>query len=295
MADTNSDAPTLRYMRASELANVLVRTGTADIIALDEQWVVKLYRRHFNFQHVLQEYRLTRTAQQVGLAVPGMQDQLVESIDEGRYGICFARVHALNIADTLTAKPWLALSMARCLALEHRRVHVLEAPVGLMHVRARMRQQLGQCGVLGTARRAALERMLEGQKEGTSFCHGDFHWQNVLLAAQGPVTIDWRDACQGPSLWDVARTWVVLRFNDICRDPFLTAYCRFFAHCYLRAYLRHGQLPRAELARWRVLNAASRLSECSEPATVRSLLHYIDAGLARWPSAAGDAFETPLA
>lgn len=43
----------------------------------------------------------------------------------------------------------------------------------------------------------------------------DFHPDNVLLAARGPVIIDWPDATRGQPLADVARTSLLLRLGGL--------------------------------------------------------------------------------
>ena len=40
--------------------------------------------------------------------------------------------------------------------------------------------------------------------------HLDLHPQNVIMAEQGPVVIDWSNATDGPPELDLAMTWVVL-------------------------------------------------------------------------------------
>lgn len=39
--------------------------------------------------------------------------------------------------------------------------------------------------------------------------HLDFHPDNVLLAAHGPVVVDWTNACAGEPSLDVALTWII--------------------------------------------------------------------------------------
>ena len=45
---------------------------------------------------------------------------------------------------------------------------------------------------------------------GGSVLHGDLHPGNVLLAANGPVVIDWTNSHIGPAAEDVAMTWLLL-------------------------------------------------------------------------------------
>ena len=46
--------------------------------------------------------------------------------------------------------------------------------------------------------------------DGASLLHLDLHPQNVLLAADGPVLIDWTNARAGDPAADVALTWLIL-------------------------------------------------------------------------------------
>lgn len=45
---------------------------------------------------------------------------------------------------------------------------------------------------------------------GGTVLHLDLHPQNVMMAEEGPVVIDWTNAADGPPEVDVAMTWVIL-------------------------------------------------------------------------------------
>jgi aminoglycoside phosphotransferase (APT) family kinase protein len=45
--------------------------------------------------------------------------------------------------------------------------------------------------------------------DGDRLLHLDLHPANVILAATGPVVIDWTNACRGDPALDVAFTWVI--------------------------------------------------------------------------------------
>jgi streptomycin 6-kinase len=45
--------------------------------------------------------------------------------------------------------------------------------------------------------------------EGARLLHMDFHPDNVLLSARGPVVIDWTNARAGEPALDIAMTWVI--------------------------------------------------------------------------------------
>jgi aminoglycoside phosphotransferase (APT) family kinase protein len=47
--------------------------------------------------------------------------------------------------------------------------------------------------------------------------HGDLHPYNVMLTADGPVVIDWRNAEEGPAEFDIAMTAII--FAQVALDP----------------------------------------------------------------------------
>ncbi|HEY0473476.1 MAG TPA: phosphotransferase [Kribbella sp.] len=47
--------------------------------------------------------------------------------------------------------------------------------------------------------------------------HGDLHPDNVILTADGPVVIDWRNAEEGPPEFDIAMTAII--FAQVALDP----------------------------------------------------------------------------
>ena len=52
---------------------------------------------------------------------------------------------------------------------------------------------------------------------GNSLMHCDLHPENVLLTADGPVVIDWRDATEGRPEFDIAMTAIILA--QVALDP----------------------------------------------------------------------------
>ena len=93
------------------------------------------------------------------------------------------RVGGPTMADDLARRPWRAAAHGRTLARLHTELHAIAAPPDL-------RPQPGA--------------------DGEVVLHLDLHPQNVILAPDGPVVIDWSNARRGPGAADVADVWIVL-------------------------------------------------------------------------------------
>lgn len=61
--------------------------------------------------------------------------------------------------------------------------------------------------------------------DGDCLLHGDFHPDNVLVMPDGtPVVIDFMNVCYGPALYDIARTYFIIKqFASHLADKYLNA------------------------------------------------------------------------
>ena len=90
------------------------------------------------------------------------------------------RIEGPTMLQVLFRRPWTLGRQAAMLAALHVRLHEIAAPPGL--------------GSVGPG-----DRLL----------HLDLHPENVILAAGGPVVVDWTNARRGEAALDVALTWVI--------------------------------------------------------------------------------------
>ena len=63
---------------------------------------------------------------------------------------------------------------------------------------------------------------IDALADGNRFIHGDFHPKNVMLDEDNKlVLIDMMNVCKGTELYDVARTYFLLRYDDNIQNKYL--------------------------------------------------------------------------
>jgi uncharacterized protein (TIGR02172 family) len=223
--------------------------------------VLKLFRDWCPADWARYEARVARAVHATGLAVPAVGD--VIEVD-GRWGIVYERVNGVSMLQRLTGRPWTVLRMARTLAELQAAMHSRRAPE-LPSQRQRLQRRIQAAEPLPPDLKDAALQALARLPEAHAVCHGDFHPDNVLLTARGPVVIDWVDATQGHPLADVARTCLLLRLgglpSNVARRGFILALRTSFHTAYLRRYFQLRPGSRELLAAWQVPVAAARLEE----------------------------------
>jgi phosphotransferase family enzyme len=119
------------------------------------------------------------------------------------------RIEGPTMLAELRRRPWRLAGHARALAELHHRLHAIPFENG---------------------------RLL----------HLDFHPDNVLLSARGPIVIDWANARAGDPALDVAMTWVICATSG-------GAFGRMFTRFFLR-HVDHAAARRSlpEAGEWRL-------------------------------------------
>jgi aminoglycoside phosphotransferase (APT) family kinase protein len=96
-------------------------------------------------------------------------------------------------------------------------------------------------------------------------CHGDLHPSNVIVSKDGPVLVDWFDACRGDPVADVARSSLTLLPSGASTPSHLPGSDRSTLALLTQAYLARLResldIPVGLLSRWQAINAAARLAE----------------------------------
>ena len=233
---------------------------TAEIFAWGDDQILKLYRRGFPSHQADREAARTRAIHAAGLATPAVVD--VVEVD-GRSGILYERKSGPTMLQEMLAAPEKLAAYARLLAELQADMHARTA-AGLPELKSRLKRRIEHASPLSQEMKAAVLAHLDTLPDGNVICHGDFHPENVLMTADGPVIIDWADATQGHPLADVARSSLLMRhgvpLDGSISQQVETARQHVF-ETYLTRYQEMRPFDSTELAAWKLPVFAARLEE----------------------------------
>lgn len=243
---------------------MLARGHTSDVYEVGSDAVVKILRPGVPVEWAGIEARLTASVHDAGFPAPRVHD--VGTFD-GRGAIVFERIRGPSMWDCMRATPGRIGELTRLMARLQNEFHAADAPPQIPKLCTRVRPKIAAAARLTTAQRTHALWLLGRQDEEPSLCHGDLHPNNILLAKDGPVVIDWYDAVSGAGLADVVRTSLLVRpLRDHSDDlPHLAGATRDALtrvhSTYLRSIVPDPLEHASAMLEWERILAASRLAE----------------------------------
>lgn len=239
------------------------RGRTADVCAWEDGQVLKLFHPRFSEEPVRREALATRLAHEAGLAVPAVGG-LVRVAD--RLGVIYERISGGTMLGAMRGNLPRVAPLSRQMGALHAAMHGVKGG-GLMLLSDYVEWNIAHAPGITEDLRAALLARLDTMPPGDALCHGDLHPDNIVMTARGPVIIDWMTAVCGNPLADIARSLLMIRsgapleqMGRLETAAINLARLVMFRN-YMRAYRQVRAAPEAELAAWRPIMAAARLTE----------------------------------
>lgn len=234
---------------------------TAEIYAWEGGRILKLVRPGFPLYLADQEWRHATIAFECGAPAP----KPIELINvRGQRGVVFERIDGPTMSQRMQRAPWRIAAYGKQLGRLHAGLHRLSAP-SLPSLHERRRRNIDGSAYLPDELKPPLLDLLERLPEADTICHADFHPENIIFTAEGPLVIDWEGSMHGPSAADVANTllWIqsVFTFGKGMRGWMMRRLGRLFERAYLGEYRRASPLGLAHLHEWMAVQAANRMSD----------------------------------
>jgi thiamine kinase-like enzyme len=131
------------------------------------------------------------------------------------------------------------------------------------------KQRIQAVKLLNEEQKEFIINYLKNLSGGAILCHGDFHWDNIIISGKESFVIDWSNIFVGDHHADIARTLYILRYSY---DPnshqqsslfnFIAKFFQFYSsRRYFKIYNNLKKTSLKEVKKWNLIIYAARLRE----------------------------------
>lgn len=146
-------------------------------------------------------------------------------------------------------------------------LEVLSNNVPLLNrIKDKFKRKLTETKIIDDNIKYELLQRLEGMKNHTKLCHGDFNPSNIIMNPNGKhYIIDWSHATQGNASADAARTFLIFSMQKQ----------EALANKYLEMFSKESGIDKRNIQRWIPIVAATQLTK-ENPEEEKFLRSWID-------------------
>lgn len=259
----------------------IIAVGSRSVVrAWGTDMVAKVPKESTPRSWIRDEARLTAAVQVLG--VPAHRFVELREHSSGKLISVYQRVEGPTLWSLVVDQPSKAAAFGVVLAeLQVRMLNVVPH-VSLPRQGDRLRCKLRQAQpAFGVPYAEALDALPE-PRELLSLCHGDLHPGNVIMSSDGPIVVDWFDACRGDAAGDLARTSLLLGAGGVSNERLIhlpghtPPVLRDLHEAYLTTALDLLGIERDLVERWRRVEALARVAEGVDPTAMLQVWHLGD-------------------
>ena len=256
------------------IGKLIGKGDTADVFDIGNNKVVKLFKKDYPLNSVQNEFENSNLLNELEINI-AKSYKLVKC--RGRHGIIYDRINGISMMDLLLETKDFG-KYAVDLALLHKIIlsHKLESAVSLKSI---LKNNIENTDKLSMKCKSKLIVILDTLPDGNCFCHGDYHFGNILVNQEAYYIIDYMNVCRGHKYGDIARTVYLIGMTPTPSEIQNHDIERFLymKEQIINIYLKEMGVDRECLLDWLMITAAARLSELDDVQTdeINSILEYL--------------------
>jgi uncharacterized protein (TIGR02172 family) len=230
--------------------------NTADIYDAGDKKVVKLFKQGYSLDHARQEFENSRLLDSLDLPISKSYELV--TYDE-RHGIIYDKIEGESLLE-LVLRTGNVERYATVLALFHKQILScnLDDAASLKSI---LKRNIERTKDLTNSCKSQLYAVLETLPNGRQLCHGDFHFDNVLVHEGKNYMIDYMNVCRGHEYGDMARTVYLIEMTPVPSQMNNSERILWMKKRATDVYLQEMGVTREDLADWLLVTAAARLLE----------------------------------
>ena len=218
----------------------------------DSDKTIKLFVENYSKADILNEaLNQARVEEGTTLNVPKLLE--VTKID-GRWGLVSEHIEGTPLNKLMEEHPEKEEEYLNLFVDTQMKILSNSVPL-LNRIKDKFRRKLSNAVNIDENTRYELMQRLEGMKNHTKLCHGDFNPSNVIIKENGEVyVIDWSHVTQGNASADAARTFLLFSIegkNEL-------------AEKYINLFSENSGITKANIQRWIPIVAATQMTKGRE-------------------------------
>ena len=218
----------------------------------DNDKTIKLFVENYSKADILNEaLNQARVEEGTTLNVPKLLE--VTRID-GRWGLVSEHIEGTPLNKLMEEHPEKEEEYLNLFV--DTQIKILSNSVPLLNrIKDKFRRNLSNAVNIDENTRYELMQRLEGMKNHTKLCHGDFNPSNVIIKENGEVyVIDWSHVTQGNASADAARTFLLFSIEGKSE----------LAEKYINLFSEKSGITKANIQRWIPIVAATQMTKGKE-------------------------------
>ena len=218
----------------------------------DNDKTIKLFVENYSKADILNEaLNQARVEEGTTLNVPKLLE--VTRID-GRWGLVSEHIEGTPLNKLMEEHPEKEEEYLNLFV--DTQIKILSNSVPLLNrIKDKFRRKLSNAVNIDENTRYELMQRLEGMKNHTKLCHGDFNPSNVIIKENGEVyVIDWSHVTQGNASADAARTFLLFSIEGKSE----------LAEKYINLFSEKSRITKANIQRWIPIVAATQMTKGKE-------------------------------
>ena len=177
--------------------------NTAEVFEHGDDKVLKLYYESQPASSIYQEFNKTQAFNQSGIPCPKAFEVVRHN---NRLGIVFEKVQGKSLLNVLINSGDVEYT-SNILASLHQAILSKTSTILPSYKTFLFQYVNGN----DTETLALIDKL----DDDNTLCHGDFHPGNIIMNHEQAVVIDFMNACSGPRLYDIARTYYLIRYSPV--------------------------------------------------------------------------------
>jgi hypothetical protein len=239
------------------IGTLIGKGNTADVFDMGTNKVIKLFKIGYPLDSVRKEFENSKLLNVIDIPIVKSHELITYN---GRYGIVYDKIDGRSMQDLLLETCELE-KYATSLAILHKGIisHRLKAD----NLKSILTRNIEHTNELSLLCKSKLISILDELPDGDGFCHGDFHFGNVIVSQGKNYIIDYMNVCSGHEYGDIARTVYLIEMTPVPAEVVDVGQFLQMKKYITDIYLKEMGVSRESLSYWLMIIAAARLSELS--------------------------------